>query len=115
MEALNWEQRLVDEEGKKWDRYGLRFNHDDYLSFFRAELERAAEIIDRHRKCQMQPCGNYKPPEGEDLYSHECPECLGTRGFCQNCSTDHHQGTYGWLGCCATSAAKEIREGMKSK
>lgn len=43
-----------------------------------------------------QPCENFQEHDG--LYNrHECPDCLGTRMFCDNCKRDHHKG--GWCAC----------------
>ena len=40
-----------------------------------------------------QPCDNFNPKDGvmpSQMNLHECPNCLFTRSFCNNCYSDHH-------------------------
>jgi len=34
---------------------------------------------------------------GNRMNLHQCPKCWGNRAWCENCSTDHHDG--GWETC----------------
>lgn len=48
-----------------------------------------------------QPCENFVSEnslgEKGEFYNHQCPKCLSFRGFCLNCSKDHHES--GWQSC----------------
>lgn len=52
-----------------------------------------------------QPCQNFLRGDadvaalgdGNRRNLHQCPVCCGNRAWCDNCSTDHHDG--GWETC----------------
>jgi hypothetical protein len=53
---------------------------------------------------QCQPCDAFKAHEQSMIggaQPHQCPICGGTRYFCGNCYTDHHEG--GWNSCTHSS------------
>ena len=65
------------------------------------------KVVERHLECKDQPCDSFATDDDRELdFPHQCPECLGYRGFCQNCYKDHHMK--GWKSCCLPSIMKEI-------
>lgn len=57
-------------------------------------------FLDRTEE-ECQPCEKFETylvsVLGYGPQPHECPLCGGTRYFCANCNTDHHEG--GWNIC----------------
>lgn len=62
-----------------------------------------------------QPCQHFKAREVSPFHGgavgHWCPNCDGTRYFCANCCTDHHEG--GWQPCWDAKKAQECVEAFK--
>ncbi len=55
----------------------------------------------------QQPCNEFKPKD--EVFPgtgnrHDCPDCCGTRSYCEHCGHDHH--SEGWDKC----AAKAVRD-----
>lgn len=61
-----------------------------------------------------QPCDKFENENEIELsYPHECPTCLGWRGFCSSCCKDHHKG--GWHKCIITKAIIDFADTAKGK
>lgn len=51
---------------------------------------------DRILSLKDQPCERFWEVNS-NFNCHQCPKCLGTRRFCENCHSDHHDN--GWKRC----------------
>jgi hypothetical protein len=72
------------------------------------ERKKLVEDVNRIAAMQDQPCEDYHAETtmfGEK-FNHQCPDCKGWRGFCNNCKKDHHKG--GWLRCQITALQNKL-------